>query len=814
MRRKVLGSVLAVATIAALLVGGAPPTTVAAASGTVASTSIGDAKVLERAPDASRPEGDLAASRTSGARQISYLKFRVPGDSSDQVQSVTLRLFPTVTDARGVKVWRTGNDWRQQSITWNDRPALETQVGASGPVPVKHTWIDIDLDIDLVPGKNISLALSDADRLFFRSSEHATKAPELLLTFGAPDPDPDPDVISIDVDYSQTERAEGMAVGTTRNRITMDGGDDAAEERAKALQQQVADYQVQPIMGFGAQNPWPREHGPKDWYTLDREIAEINESGEEPVITLYSAPDWMKYPDEAPLPDKADDNSFGGRPCFTHLNPTDDATVRSSSPGTQYPNGVLEASGGANDTVSYLQFELTGDDKGRVDALSLVLHPTQQMAGNVKVHEVSAAWSESDLRWNNRPAVGAQIGSVSYQNGSGPVTIDLDPASFVVGERNSIAVISSGSVEFHQKGSDDPPELHVDYKSGTVKPCVEVAPHPDHYRDFAQLSRAVARRYSPLGVRNYIVWSEVKGFWNRDIQNWDFVEFTKLYNAVYDEIKDFDSSLNVGGPYFVVAGTGSEGMPDPVAGTVPSQHARKMPIIDRDVEFFEYWVKNKRGTDFLALDRKVAQQQDPWRYTRDQEMSLTPLFGQVTTDLLALYDQFEREMGNTNPTLPPVWWVETYFRCDTDEQYMAAGLASMLLHQLNAGSAVSLRWSAERQPDKSPDMCDPNVVTDPNKLAGNKSGQLQNLWTSTEFAGGGQALPPFYVYRDFHEHFGVDNRIVDSTVSRNGQPVPELEAVASNTATMIVNKADATVEVFIGGETITLDRYEVRFVPR
>ncbi|HET8661276.1 MAG TPA: hypothetical protein VFM55_20040, partial [Micromonosporaceae bacterium] len=41
---------------------------------------------------------------------------------------------------------------------------------------------------------------------------------------------------------------------------------------------------------------------------------------------------------------------------------------------------------------------------------------------------------------------------------------------------------------------------------------LHAAPRPEHYRDFAQLAVAVAKRYPQ--VRHFLVWNEMKGFWD------------------------------------------------------------------------------------------------------------------------------------------------------------------------------------------------------------------------------------------------------------------------------------------------------------
>ncbi len=294
----------------------------------------------------------------------------------------------------------------------------------------------------------------------------------------------------------------------------------------------------------------------------------------------------------------------------------------------------------------------------------------------------------------------------------------------------------------------------------------EVAPLPEHYNDFAELARRVAIRYPQ--IRHYIVWNETKGMWNPDMANYDYVEYTRMYNKVYDALKMVDPTLEVGGPYLVIEGTGS---------LADGKIFTREPLLERNLEFLQYWLEHSHGADFLAVDRKLAQRKDQYPYTRDELMALTPWFGEVNRRIQQV-------------TSLPIWWAETYFRCDTNAQFMAAGLASMLRHQLLAGTEVSLRWSPERQPGADEAGC---VYP---------ADDMQNLWTSTQVAGGGQALPAFEVYEAFKRNFGPGRSIYESTTTSE-----HLETLANWYVTLLINKSPETLTVRIDGDVVQLPPY-------
>jgi hypothetical protein len=289
---------------------------------------------------------------------------------------------------------------------------------------------------------------------------------------------------------------------------------------------------------------------------------------------------------------------------------------------------------------------------------------------------------------------------------------------------------------------------------------LEVAPRAEHYDDFAELARQVALRYPD--VKHYIVWNEFKGFWKPSINNWDYVAYTTFYNKIYDALKSVDPSIQVGGPYLVIEGTGSN----------HGHWSAEMPITKRNRIVLDYWLKHKHGADFIAVDRSVKTYHDRANYTDAQYLALTPLYTQVTRQLKQMTDL-------------PIWWAESYFTGrPSNRTFEAAGLASMLYHQLTAGASVSMRWSPQAQP---------------NELVG------QNLFTDTLVEGGGQPLPAYYVYKAFREHFGPGTQLYQSSSSS-----PDIEVLASATKTLLINKRSTAVRVRLNDQLINLQGYEVR----
>lgn len=290
---------------------------------------------------------------------------------------------------------------------------------------------------------------------------------------------------------------------------------------------------------------------------------------------------------------------------------------------------------------------------------------------------------------------------------------------------------------------------------------IEAAPLPERYADFARLAATVARRYP--SVKYFQVWNEFKGFWNAPANNWHFVNYTRLYNEVYAALKAVRRTIQVGGPYLVVEGTGSN----------RGDWSTETPIRARQWEVLDYWLRYKRGADFIVLDRSIRTFHDKNVYTTDALMALTHHFGDIARQIRKKTDL-------------PLWWAEYYGggSTDRDPRVVAALHASILAHMLQGGTAAALLW----QPMDT--------------------GEVSHaLFTDARELGGGRPLPYYKVFKTFHEHFGPGTRLYPAASS-----TPDVEAVASDAKTLLINKRAQPVTVSLGGRRLTLEAYEVRLL--
>lgn len=295
---------------------------------------------------------------------------------------------------------------------------------------------------------------------------------------------------------------------------------------------------------------------------------------------------------------------------------------------------------------------------------------------------------------------------------------------------------------------------------------IEEAPHPSHYDDFADLAATVARRYPD--VRYFLVWNELKGFFDEERGRWDYEAYTALYNLVYDALKAVDPEIQVGGPYVPMTSYSPQwqGHPSSVRGP--------WGVVDqRALDAFEYWLRHKRGADFVVVDGHTA--------TADR--------GLVVDEFTALEKFSAVNRWIRQRTDLPVWWAEFYVgepASGWPTEHRTAVLAAALAELVRSGTAVALYWNPQRTEEDCPGC----------------------LWTSTRLSGGGEPLPALSVLRDFLRTF--PHSVVADAVDAS----PRVRTLAAQRAIVAVNTVGERVEAVVGGREVSLGPYEVAWLHR
>jgi hypothetical protein len=101
------------------------------------------------------------------------------------------------------------------------------------------------------------------------------------------------ELITATVDRSTPDGTSNFTIGVTHTQPKWENGDPAAVARAKGLLASGMRFQNQHLMDWGTENPEPQP-GVYNWASLDHRVALMRSMGATMVITLCTAPGWMK----------------------------------------------------------------------------------------------------------------------------------------------------------------------------------------------------------------------------------------------------------------------------------------------------------------------------------------------------------------------------------------------------------------------------------------------------------------------------------------------------------------------------------------
>jgi hypothetical protein len=231
-------------------------------------------------------------------------------------------------------------------------------------------------------------------------------------------------------------------------------------------------------------------------------------------------------------------------------------------------------------------------------------------------------------------------------------------------------------------------------KNGTSP---NAAPTPAHYRDFAALAVKIALSFPQ--VKYFVVWNELKGFWNKATNDWNIKGYTAMYNDVYMAIKRARPDVMVGGPY-----APTPPFVTPEAGSLPSTPHGVWGYLDpRILKAIRYWLANKAGADFIAVDGQDFPQTGP---------ITSPL---SATEKYAAVDKWLRQQ-----TSLPIWWMESSIE-PANGRWSASQAAAIrvaaLVRLASSGARVGMQWQPQQ---------------------GGSSLRDEGLWTATDSPGGGR----------------------------------------------------------------------------
>ncbi len=302
-----------------------------------------------------------------------------------------------------------------------------------------------------------------------------------------------------------------------------------------------------------------------------------------------------------------------------------------------------------------------------------------------------------------------------------------------------------------------------------------------YFDDYVQAATQVARRY-PY-VKYYLVWSEMKGFWNRGQRRWDYEGYTELYNLLYDALKHVSNDIRVGGPYVHVGvdysgrGEGSE-----LRGAYGT-------VLQPTLDSIEYWLREKHGADFIAVDGGLH---------GNPSISNGNIYPANWFAATQYYADVDAWLHHQAPGLP-IWWAEWYSTPDNHDMSLARfshdyqnALMTMSLFRMMPDVAVALRWKPEGEASLP------------------YEGDQESVWSDARMAGGGKPFPFAESLKSIAGCFPKGEVLLNARA-----PVDNVAAYASSRCVALINQTDQPAgPVSIEGKTLQLAPYAVAYVRR
>jgi hypothetical protein len=292
----------------------------------------------------------------------------------------------------------------------------------------------------------------------------------------------------------------------------------------------------------------------------------------------------------------------------------------------------------------------------------------------------------------NLSSIAARLKLITRAGGVPMITLIQAPAWMYTG-------CTEGSVN----GNED---INID--SPKVKPF-QLPPCPENYQSFANLAAYIAQSFPQ--VRYFLVWSEMRDFNNPATKTYDAASYTTMYNDVYTAIKKVRPDAMIGGPYASMTAYATE-QPGAATSTLHGDWGWLDPNMQN---VLAYWLKNKVGAQFIAIDGRteVASVDVPSGGAQDPNGNASITDPVTASGVYAAVDQWIKSQSSL-----PIWWIESHIAPTagwTEAQGAAARVATLALMNSSQAS-VGMQW----QPQEESNWPD------------------EGLWTTTEAAGGGK----------------------------------------------------------------------------
>lgn len=209
---------------------------------------------------------------------------------------------------------------------------------------------------------------------------------------------------------------------------------------------------------------------------------------------------------------------------------------------------------------------------------------------------------------------------------------------------------------------------------------IEAKPRTEFFDDLARDYATIAQRYTD--IKYFVVWNEMKGFWNNSLNRWDYEGYTNFYNQVYTAIKAVRPDAQIGGPYPPLTN-----WKDPVPSGAQSSVTGVWGTRDqRGLDVIQYWLNNKVGGQFVTMDGgcDLHSQQGGGYPSGVTAMQANECFKATAA--------WVRQR-----TSMPIWWIEFYANPVPigDENYKRDVFIDAFNKYKAGGGNVAMFWGSE-----------------------------------------------------------------------------------------------------------------------
>jgi chitodextrinase len=365
-----------------------------------------------------------------------YLRFTVQGLAGTPIHRARLLVYSKSSSASGIVVRIVSdNNWGERTITYNNAPALGSQVAASGVMSALN-WITLDVT-SLVTGEgtySFGLTTASTTALSLTARETGTNGAQLVLDLG-----PDVEAPSVPAGLAANAASATQVnlqwtastdnVGVSQYNIYRDGNYLASVNGAALT---YSDAAVQGLTTYT--------------YT----VAALDQAGNASAVS---------DPVSVTTPDLLAPKTF---------IPEADAYVNASYPTTNYGAATTLRLDASPDLHAYARFNVQNLPAGTpVTRATLKVYTNTTGIAGIKVLTVGdTTWGEKSVTYATAPALGAQLASAAPISGGSWVALDV--TAYLHGNGSySFAVVTTGasalSLASRESGANSP-QLLIEFK--------------------------------------------------------------------------------------------------------------------------------------------------------------------------------------------------------------------------------------------------------------------------------------------------------------------------------------------------------------